>query len=82
MKRLLIIAILFTALSAFAQTPQNPQALSTDPQQIQNILEASGCKYEVATSAQTIASLQKRINELEKKLQAADPPPRSGATKK
>lgn len=71
MKYLLLLAILF-ATSAFAQA--TPSALSTDPQQIENLIQSSGCHYEVQAAAQTIASLQKQINELQKKLAAADPP--------
>lgn len=75
----LVIAALLMATPAFAQTA--PTGLPTDPQQVQNLLEASACKYEVGTASQTIAQLQKQINELQKKLNALDPPPKSGATK-
>lgn len=80
MKLWLTIAFLLLAVrAAFGQT--TPGALPTDPQQVQNLLEASACKYEVGTASQTIAQLQKQINELQKKLNALDPPPKSGATK-
>lgn len=78
MRTAIAIALLLIAAPVLAQS--TPSALSTDPQQIQNLIEQNGCKYEIAASAQTIASLQKQINELEKKLQALDPP-KSGATK-
>lgn len=78
MKLTLVIAILLSAASALAQA--TPAALSTDPQQIQNLIEQNGCRYEISASAQTIAALQKQINELQKRLAALDPP-KSGATK-
>ena len=64
MKILILIgAIELCAVHAFAQAP-SPTALSTDPQQIQSLIESSGCRYEVSAAAQTIANLQKQINEL------------------
>jgi len=66
------------AVPAFAQA--TPAALSTDPQQIENIIQAQGCQFEVKASAQTIASLQKQINDLQAQLRKLDPP-KSGATK-
>jgi hypothetical protein len=77
MKYLPLLAMLL-ATRAFAQA--TPAALSTDPQQIENIIQAQGCRYEVSAAAQTIASLQKQINDLQKKLDAKDPP-KSGATR-
>jgi hypothetical protein len=79
MKRLLAITIVLNAVSAFAQTP--PQALSTDPQQIENLIHTQGCRYEVSAAAQTIANLQKQINDLQKQLDAMKDPPKSGARK-
>jgi hypothetical protein len=70
---------LLGATTAFAQAP--PPALSTDPQQIENLLQATGCRAEETAAAQTIASLQKQINDLRKQLDAKDPPPKGGATK-
>jgi NAD-dependent oxidoreductase involved in siderophore biosynthesis len=80
MKTLVVIiaGFLFSA-PAFAQQAGTAPALPTDPQQVQSLIESSGCRYEVNTAAQTIANLQKRINELEKQL--AKDPPKSGATK-
>ena len=74
----LVIAALLLAAPAFAQTPQ---ALPTDPAAVQNLLESSGCHYEIGTASQTIAQLQKQINELKDQLKKLDPP-KSGATKK
>jgi len=64
---------------AFAQ--QGPQTLPTDPQQVQNLLERTGCNAQVQAAANTIAQQQKQIQELQKQLIAKDPPPKSGATK-
>lgn len=72
MKTVLVIVLLSVAMPVLAQS--TPSALSTDPQQIQSLLEAGGCRYELVTSAQTIANLQKQINDLQKKLAALDPP--------
>jgi septal ring factor EnvC (AmiA/AmiB activator) len=74
MKRLSSSLLLVLIAPAFAFAQATPTALSTDPQQIQNLIESQGCKYEITASAQTIASLQKRINDLEKQLAAKDPP--------
>ena len=77
MKYLPLLAVLLTT-SAFAQaTP----SLSTDPQQIENIIQAQGCHYEVSAAAQTIANLQKQINDLQAQLRKLDPP-KSGETKR
>jgi TolA-binding protein len=79
MKLAITLAILFlTVTGAYAQA--TPAALSTDPQQIENLIQSQGCQYEVRASAQTIAQLQKQINELQAKLNKLDPP-KSGATK-
>jgi hypothetical protein len=75
----LIALLLLLPASAWAQA--TPAALSTDPQQIENLIQTQGCRYEVSAAAQTIASLQKQINELQAKLNKVDPP-KSGATKK
>lgn len=66
MRKLLAILFLLGGL-AYAQTPP-PNTLPTDPLQVQTLLEQSGCRYEVGAAAQTIATLQKQINELQKKL--------------
>jgi conjugal transfer/entry exclusion protein len=76
MKSIAMIGALLIASAAFAQAP--PPALSTDPQQIENLIQATGCRAEVTAAAQTIANLQKQINELQKQLKD---PPKSGATK-
>jgi conjugal transfer/entry exclusion protein len=73
MKSIATIGFLLIATVAFAQAP--PTALSTDPQQIENLIQQTGCRAEVTAAAQTIANLQKQINELQKQL-AKDPPPR------
>jgi conjugal transfer/entry exclusion protein len=78
-KASLTMVLMVIPALAFAQA--TPSGLSTDPQQIENLIQAQGCKYEVSASAQTIASLQKQINELKAQLQKLDPP-KSGATKK
>jgi polyhydroxyalkanoate synthesis regulator phasin len=72
MKSIVTIAFLFMATAAFAQTPTS--ALSTDPQEIENLIQATGCRAEVTAAAQTIANLQKQINDLQKQLNAKDPP--------
>lgn len=73
MRTVLAIVLLLIAVPALAQQA-TPAALSTDPQQIENLIQATGCRAEVTAAAQTIASLQKQVNDLQKKLQAADPP--------
>jgi conjugal transfer/entry exclusion protein len=78
MRWLITGLILLMATTVFAQA--TPAALSTDPQQIENLIQATGCRAEVSAAAQTIASLQKQVNDLQKKLAAVDPP-KSGATK-
>lgn len=80
MMRLLFIIVVGELLAASAFAQATPTVLSTDPQQIQSLIEANGCRYEISASAQTIAALQKQINELQKRLNALDPP-KSGATK-
>lgn len=59
--------LLLLSSVAYAQVPP-PNTLPTDPLQVQSLLEQSGCKYEIGAAAQTIATLQKQINELQKKL--------------
>jgi peptidoglycan hydrolase CwlO-like protein len=78
-KTAIAIALLLFAAPVLAQQSSSP-ALSTDPQQIESLIQQTGCRAEVSAAAQTIASLQKQVNDLQKKLQAADPP-KSGATK-
>jgi len=75
---LLTAAALLIPVLALAQA--TPAALSTDPQQIENLIQAQGCRFEVSASAQTIANLQKQINDLKAQLNKLDPP-KSGATK-
>ena len=79
--QLVITTLLMLLLVTSAWAQATPGALSTDPQQIENIIEAQGCQYEVKASAQTIAQLQKKLNELQAQLNKLDPP-KSGATKK
>jgi len=67
-------------IAMYADAQSTPSALSTDPQQIQSVIEQSGCRYEITASAQTIANLQKQINDLQAQLKKLDPP-KSGATK-
>jgi len=74
---LLVLWILCSAVAAYAQTSQ---ALPTDPNQVQTLLERTGCNAEVNAAAQTIAQQQKQIQDLQKQLNAKDPP-KSGATK-
>jgi len=78
----LLTALLLLVLPATAFAQATPAALSTDPQQIEAVIQAQGCRYEVSASAQTIAQLQKKINELQAQLDKLDPKPKSGATKK
>ena len=78
MRVLAAITILLWAAPLFAQA--TPAALSTAPQQIENIIQNQGCRYEVSAAAQTIANLQKQINELQAQIKKLDPP-KSGATK-
>jgi hypothetical protein len=77
MKTLLIVALLLAASSTFAQ---QPQALPTDANQVQTLLERTGCNAEVSAASNTIAQQQKQIQDLQKQLTAKDPP-KSGATK-
>ena len=79
MKVLTVITILLCAAPVFAQA--TPGALSTDPQQIENIIQTQGCRYEVSAASQTIAPLQKQINDLKAQFSKLDPPAKSGATK-
>jgi conjugal transfer/entry exclusion protein len=76
--KLVVFIFCLVPMVAFAQAPTT--ALSTDPQQIENLIQATGCRAEVTAAAQTIANLQKQINDLQKQLNAKDPP-KSGATK-
>jgi len=73
----LILWILCSAVAAYAQAPQG---LPTDPAQVQTLLERTGCNAEVNAASQTIAQQQKQIQDLQKQLNAKDPP-KSGATK-
>jgi hypothetical protein len=78
MRAILLLLMVLSGGVAFAQSTP---ALSTDPQQIENLIQATGCRAEVSAAAQTIASLQKQVNDLQKQLSAKDPP-KSGATKR
>jgi len=77
-RRTIVLLAILWASPAFAQ--QAPQTLPTDPQQVQTLLERTGCNAEVNAAAQTIAQQQKQIQELQKQVNAKDPP-KSGATK-
>jgi len=74
----LVLWIICSATVAFAQTA--PQGLPTDPNQVQTLLERTGCNAEVSAASNTIAQQQKQIQDLQKQLNAKDPP-KSGATK-
>jgi len=74
----LVLWILCSAVAAYAQTQQ--QGLPTDPAQVQTLLERTGCNAEVSAASNTIAQQQKQIQDLQKQLNAKDPP-KSGATK-
>jgi len=80
MKALLVIAALFTATAAFAQQPPNPQA--PEVQALEAQMQTLGCSAERNAAAQTIVGLQKQVTDLQSQLKKADPPPKSGATKK
>jgi outer membrane murein-binding lipoprotein Lpp len=77
MRLLVIGAAVFATTLAWGQAP--PSQVSPEVQQIQAQLNQVGCQAENMASAQTIANLQKQIADLKAK---ADPPPKSGATKK
>jgi hypothetical protein len=81
MKTLFTIAFLLIASAAFAQAPAGLQSPPTAAD-LENQMEQIGCKAERTAAAQTIVGLQKQIADLQKQLQAKDPPPKSGATKK
>jgi len=73
----LVLWILCSAVAAYAQ---QAQGLPTDPAQVQTLLERTGCNAEVSAASNTIAQQQKQIQDLQKQLNAKDPP-KSGATK-
>jgi len=80
MIRRLTILTLLLAAPAFAQTP--PSAQSPEVQQLEAQMQTLGCNAERNAAAQTIVGLQKQITDLQNQLKKADPPPKSGATKK
>ena len=69
-----LLLVLCLGTSAFADP--TPLALSTDPQQIKNLIQSTGCSAEVDAAAQTIASLQKQINDLQRQLAATKDAPK------
>jgi hypothetical protein len=77
-----VIAILFLLVATPVFAQQQPQALPTDANQVQTLLERTGCNAEVSAASNTIAQQQKQIQDLQKQLAAKDPPPKSksGAT--
>jgi len=77
----LVLWILCSAVAAYAQAAppqiqQPPTAADLEQQ-----LEAVGCKAERQAAASTIVQLQKQNQDLQKQITAKDPPPKSGATK-
>ena len=82
MKTLLLLALMLWAVEAFAQTAPAPmQQAQPTAQDLETQLEAVGCKAERQTAAQTIVQLRQQVADMQKKLDAKDPP-KSGATKK
>jgi hypothetical protein len=75
---LLVLWVLCSAVAAYAQ--QQPQALPTDANQVQTLLERTGCQAQISAASNTIAQQQRHINDLQKQLDAKDPP-KSGATR-
>jgi hypothetical protein len=67
---------------AMAQVPGAQPTLSADAQSLVTQLHAVGCSAEENAAAQTIDMLRKENQSLKAQLQKADPPPKSGATKK
>lgn len=81
MKAFVIAAILLLAGMAYAQAPSMVQATPTVSDLDQQLQEV-GCRAERQTAAQTIVQLRAQVDALQKQLNAKDPPPKSGATKK
>lgn len=85
MKLFFIAAILsvgFSLGAAYAQSgppAQVPKELTA--QDLENQLTDVGCKAERQAAAQTIVQLQKQNSDLQKQLNLAKDPPKSGATK-
>jgi hypothetical protein len=54
---------------------------SPEVQQLESQMQTVGCNAERSVAAQTIVGLQKQLADLQKQLNAKDPP-KSGATRK
>jgi len=78
--KLSMLLVLLLVVPVYAQQPPSPQ--SPEVQQLEAQMQSLGCSAERQTAAQTIVGLQKQISALQDQLKKADPPPKSGATKK
>jgi len=81
-KRLSLLVLLLAA-PAFAQTPPKPPGDPAVPDvpTVTAQLAAAGCQSERQIAAQTIVNLQKKVDDLQRQVDAAKATGKSGATK-